>query len=154
MGKKSKQNGAANYPVVKEQHIQPVNNYFMGKTVKEQKQLDQNIAYKVADDNSEMEAEASFSTKDDLKALENALVEKIAALLQPIQKQLSTINATLNEMKKTADLALTNQDTSRVLQYEQERTKKLLGLEIDAKAYNIKIRGMPEQAETTCKFLY
>lgn len=47
------------------------------------------------------------------------------------------------------DLALTNQDTSRVLQYEQEAIKqKILVLEMDARSYNAKIRGMPEQAES------
>lgn len=104
MGKKNRQNGTANYPDTKEQCIRPVNSYFTSKTVSEQKWLNQNIPHKIADEHLEMETESSFSTKVDLKALENALVGEIEALLQPIQHQLSTMNATLNETKNPSIL--------------------------------------------------
>lgn len=47
------------------------------------------------------------------------------------------------------ELKLSNHDNSRALQYEQEAIKKkMLMLEMDAKSYNAKIRGMPEQVES------
>lgn len=96
MGKKNILNGIASCPDAKEQHIWSVTSFFKSKTVGEQQQQNQDAPCKMFDNNSEMEAESSFSTKDNLKALENALVEKIATLLQPIQKQLNTMNAALN----------------------------------------------------------
>lgn len=107
----------------------------------------------MTEEQAEMEAESSITTKD-LKLLESDIVDKIAALLQPINQQLNSINTALSETTPppppadcAMDLALSLQDDSRALQYEQGAMRqKMLSMEIEARAFDVKIHGMPEQA--------
>lgn len=46
------------------------------------------------------------------------------------------------------EMAISLQDDSRTLQYEQGVAKqKMIKLEMDARVFNVKTRGMPEKAE-------
>lgn len=89
----------------------------------------------------------------DLKAVETSIIEKLSNLLGPVQEQLTSIKAALAETHKTAEnaieLAMTVSEGSRQLQSEQEALKqKVLAMDMEARALNVKIRGLPENVET------
>lgn len=103
---------------------------------------------------AEMGEEVTGSvTLTDLKAVEATIIEKLSALLKPVQEQLTSIKAALAETHKIAEsameLAMTVNEGSRLMQSEQEALKqKVLAVDMEARALNIKICGLPENVET------
>lgn len=98
------------------------------------------------------EEAAGTLTLKDLKAVEITIIEKLSFLFRPVQDQLEPIKASLAETHKTAesgmDLAMTINEGSRLMQLEQETLKqKLLTVDMETRALNIKNCGLPENVE-------
>lgn len=84
--------------------------------------------------------------------MEAALSEKITALIAPLTAQVQEIKQCLEQVSQTADsamdLAITNQDTTRQLQTQQDwATDKIIAIENQLKLKNLKLRGFPEGCE-------
>lgn len=109
---------------------------------------------KMADNHSDMEGINDMVTWANLQQLEAALVKKLTSRLAELlmQAMLTSIEEAVAKSKKTADcaldLAMAIQEGECSLQYEQEGLcNRILTLESAARMFNIKIRGIPENAE-------
>lgn len=111
---------------------------------------------KMVDDHSAMEGINEMATRADLQRLEVALIKKLTIklteLITPVQAQLTSIKVGVAESKKLTDcaleLAMAIQEGELSLQYNQEGLhNRIITLESDARMFNIKIRGIPENAE-------
>lgn len=84
--------------------------------------------------------------------MENRLVEKIGQIMKPIQIQLNEIKVTLGEMQKTTKTAFQMgfilQEKTKMIQTEHDSFKnKMVHYEMEAKQFNLKFRGLPEQVD-------
>lgn len=101
-----------------------------------------------------MEDVSESATLGAIKALEISIIDKMSALLKPVQEQLSSIKAVVAETQKTADnameLAITLNEGSRMLQIEQDTLRqRVMMMDMEARSLNIKIRGLPEKVEAS-----
>lgn len=76
------------------------------------------------------------------------LSKTLSALIKPIEGQLESIKAAQIETKKIADcameLALTNQDGTCALQYDQDNLRqKVLNMDMESRIF-VKLCGIPE----------
>lgn len=99
-----------------------------------------------------MEEAPESATLGAIRALEATIIDRMTALLQPVQEQLSSVKAVVTKTQKTADnvmeLALTINNESKMLQMEQDTLKqRIMMVDMEARALNIKIRGLPEKVE-------
>lgn len=90
--------------------------------------------------------------------LETTMLEKFKALMDPLWAQLQEMQQNLSQLMQTADtameLGLNNQETSRQLKRESNwAMEKIMLLENQLKADNLKLRGFPEGCEENMETL-
>lgn len=156
MGRRTQRKAAVSPPDPINCSSHPVSAYFTRKTAKDTTALLPKEGPKMATGTTEAEMGEDIPgavTVQDLKAVEMTIIEKISLILKPVQDQLANIKTSLAETYKTSecamDLAMTVSEGSRTLQYEKEAFKqKLMAIDMETRALNIKIRGFPEKVES------
>lgn len=141
----------------KEQRSRMISSYFPLKTGPQSSSHEKRPTEKMVAETSEMEVGESAARKTDIHRLEVAIIDKLSNRLSPLIKllenQLESIKAAQIETKKDCcamDLALTDQDSTRILQYGQDIMKqKMLTMDMDSRIFNVKLRGIPEKAEAS-----